>query len=98
MPITDFANLKIIEQKIADIPSELNKSTLWRHARGRASRKDKAIKQQYLTPCEEKARGFRHQSDERETRFLHKEHPWPRCEQGDKYVRLPEKGNSGGDC
>jgi hypothetical protein len=30
-------------------------STLWRRARGRPSRQDKAAKQQYLTPQEEKA-------------------------------------------
>lgn len=30
-------------------------STLWRRDRGRASQQDKAVKQQYLTPCEEKA-------------------------------------------
>lgn len=30
-----------------------SKSTLWRRARGRPTLKDKAIRQQYLTPCEE---------------------------------------------
>lgn len=30
-------------------------STLWRHDHGRASRQEKAVEQQYLTPCEEKA-------------------------------------------
>jgi hypothetical protein len=32
-----------------------SKSTLWRHARGRPTLKDKAIRQQYLTPCEEES-------------------------------------------
>jgi hypothetical protein len=34
--------------------SQFSESTLWRYARGRPSRGDKAVKQQYLTPCEEK--------------------------------------------
>ena len=37
------------------IPSQPSKSTLWRHARGRPTRRDKAASQQYLTPREEKA-------------------------------------------
>jgi hypothetical protein len=32
-----------------------SKSTLWRYARGRPTRRDKAASQQYLTPREEKA-------------------------------------------
>lgn len=35
--------------------AEPSKSTLWRRARGRPSLQDKASKQQYLSPCEEKA-------------------------------------------
>lgn len=35
--------------------SERSRSTVWRHAHGRPSRKDKSANQQYLTPCEEKA-------------------------------------------
>lgn len=37
------------------IPLQSSKSTLWRHARGRPTRRDKAASQQYLTPREEKA-------------------------------------------
>ncbi len=33
--------------------TQLSKSTRWRHARGQPTLKDKAIRQQYLTPCEE---------------------------------------------
>jgi hypothetical protein len=36
-------------------PSQLSRSTRWRHARGGATGSDKAARQQYLTPCEEKA-------------------------------------------
>ncbi len=32
-----------------------SKSTLWRHARGKPTRRDKAANQQYLTPREERA-------------------------------------------
>ena len=35
--------------------SKLSESTRWRHARGRPTQRDKAIRQQYLTPSEEKA-------------------------------------------
>jgi Tc5 transposase DNA-binding domain len=35
--------------------SERSKSTLWRHARSRPSKEDKAANQQYLTPNEEEA-------------------------------------------
>ena len=37
------------------VPSQPSKSTSWRHARGRPTRRDKAVSQQYLTPSEEKA-------------------------------------------
>jgi hypothetical protein len=37
------------------LPSDPSKSTLWRRARGKPSRIDKAAKQQYLTPAEENA-------------------------------------------
>jgi len=37
------------------VPSQPSKSTKWRHARGKPTRRDKAASQQYLTPCEEKA-------------------------------------------
>ena len=37
------------------VPSQPSKSTLWRHARSRPIRKDKADSQQYLTPREERA-------------------------------------------
>src|SRR5947207_7773697 len=30
-----------------------SKATLWRRARGRPTRRDKAIRQQFLSPCEE---------------------------------------------
>ena len=36
-------------------PSKPSKSTRWRHARGRPTRRDKAVRQQYITPSEEKA-------------------------------------------
>ena len=61
MPIIDTADLPIVTRgniakcKTNTSPSEPSKSTLWRHARGKPSRRDKATKQQYLTPCEEKA-------------------------------------------
>lgn len=38
-----------------DVSLQPSKSTLWRRARGRPTLKDKAIRQQYLTPCEEEA-------------------------------------------
>ena len=46
---------KSIKQKADALPSEPSKSTLWRRAHGKPSRIDKAAKQQYLTPAEEKA-------------------------------------------
>jgi len=36
-------------------PSQPSRSTIWRHARGKPTRSDKAAGQQYLTPSEEKA-------------------------------------------
>lgn len=36
--------------KTAALPLELTRSTLWRRARGRPSRLEKAAEQQYLTP------------------------------------------------
>jgi hypothetical protein len=44
-----------IDRNDEPVPSQPSKSTLWRHARGKPTRKDKAAGQQYLTPCEEKA-------------------------------------------
>jgi hypothetical protein len=35
--------------------SERSRATVWRHARGMPSKKDKSANQQYLTPCEEKS-------------------------------------------
>jgi hypothetical protein len=61
MPIVDPANLPITtrdnttRRKAAALPSEPSRSTLWRRAHGSPSRTDKAAKQQYLTPSEEKA-------------------------------------------
>ena len=61
MSIVDIVDLPIIIRgniakcKTNTLLSEPSKSTLWRHARGKPSRRDKATKQQYLTPCEEKA-------------------------------------------
>jgi len=44
-----------IDRNDEPVPSQPSKSTLWRHARGRPTRRDKAASQQYLTPREEKA-------------------------------------------
>jgi hypothetical protein len=63
MPIIGTANLLITTRgniakrkiKISASPLESSKSTLWRYARGKPSWRDKAAKQQYLTPYEEKA-------------------------------------------
>ena len=44
-----------IDRNGGPVPSQPSKSTLWRHARGRPTRRDKAASQQYLTPREEKA-------------------------------------------
>jgi DDE superfamily endonuclease len=44
-----------IDRNDESVPSQPSKSTLWRHARGRPTRRDKADSQQYLTPREEKA-------------------------------------------
>jgi hypothetical protein len=60
MPIIDTADLLttirgiIAKRKTSALLSEPSKSTLWHHAYGKPSRRDKAVKQQYLTPCEEK--------------------------------------------
>ena len=43
------------KRKAGDVQAPASKTTVWRHARGRPSQKDKAAKQQYLTSCEEKA-------------------------------------------
>jgi hypothetical protein len=50
--ITCGASIDRIDEPI---PSRPSKSTLWRHARGRPTRRDKAASQQYLTPREERA-------------------------------------------
>jgi hypothetical protein len=61
MPIVDPLNLptttrgKTIKRKTAVLQPEPSRSTLWRRAHGKPSRTDKAAKQQYLTPVEEKA-------------------------------------------
>ena len=61
MPIADPANLPTItrsrttKRTTAALPSEPSRSTLWRRAHCKPSRKDKAAKQRYLTPSEEKA-------------------------------------------
>jgi hypothetical protein len=61
MPIVDPANLstithgKTIKRKTAALQSEPSRSTLWRRTHGKPLRIDKAAKQQYLTPSEEKA-------------------------------------------
>jgi hypothetical protein len=59
--IVDPSNLpptsrgKTTKCKTAVLQSEPSRSTLWRRAHGKPSRTDKAAKQQYLTPVEEKA-------------------------------------------
>jgi hypothetical protein len=61
MPIKDSANIlttgcgKTTQSDTAATPPEPSKSTLWRHAHGRPSQRDKAAKQQFLTPHEENA-------------------------------------------
>lgn len=58
MPITTTADLPITTRGIPpkrQTNAESSKSTLWRRARDRPSREDKAAKQQYLSPSEEKA-------------------------------------------
>jgi hypothetical protein len=44
-----------IDRNDESVPSKPSKSTLWRHARGRPTRRDKADSQQYLTSREERA-------------------------------------------
>jgi hypothetical protein len=53
LPTTTRGNIAKSKTKIRTSPSDPSKSTLWRHARGKPSRRDKAANQQYLTPCEE---------------------------------------------
>jgi Tc5 transposase DNA-binding domain len=61
MPIVHPANLptttrgKTTKRQTAALLSEPSRSTLWRRAHGKPSQKDKAAKQQYLTPYEEHA-------------------------------------------
>lgn len=58
MPIMGTASLPITtcgNTTKGKTNADPSKSTLWRRARGRPSLQDKAAKQQYLSPCEEKA-------------------------------------------
>ena len=55
---TDLIPIKCgvpIDRKDESVPSPLSESTLWRHARGMPTQRDKAASQQYLTPREEQA-------------------------------------------
>jgi hypothetical protein len=47
--------VKTTTRKTGALPSQPSRSTLWRRTRGEPSQRDKAAKQQYLTPCEENA-------------------------------------------
>ncbi len=61
MPITHATELPALalrntaKRKTGVLLSKPSKSTLWRHAHGKTSRKDKAASQQYLNPREEEA-------------------------------------------
>lgn len=44
-----------IDRHDESVPSRLSESTLWRHARGMPTQRDKAASQQYLTPREKQA-------------------------------------------
>jgi len=61
MPILGTTDLPTVargnttKRKTEPVSSQPSKSTLWRHANGKPSWRDKAANQQYLTPREEKA-------------------------------------------
>ena len=44
-----------VDRNDEPIPSKSSRSTLWRHARGKPTRRDQAASQQYLTTREEQA-------------------------------------------
>ncbi len=59
MPITGTTDLSTTsrgrKRKASVAQSPASKSTLWSHVRDWPPQRDKAAKQQYLTPCEETA-------------------------------------------